>query len=430
MQKQILAGLVTLSLISCSPLDLLIGLDNHTEPSGTTDVSSDDVGSNTPDSPNTPDVPVDIESPHSTTPIATEPKSCSTIALESTFDMGSDMWQVVGDAEGGGGAPDYVTTGGNPGGYISADDDAAGGTWYWSAPLKFLGNQSGAYGKTLSFDLKQSSTSSQFDNTDLIIEGNGITLALDLSSNPDTDWTAYSVRLDTSSDWKHDSLEGATASAEEIKMVLGSLDRLWIRGEYVDGRDTGGLDNVRMLSNACATTGQSSASGSVVSSFSMENDGWLVVGDAEGGGGEPDYVTTGGNPGGYLSADDDAAGGTWYWSAPEKFLKDQSRAYGKTLSFDLKQSSTSSQFDNTDLILEGNGITLALDLSSNPDTDWTAYSVRLDSSSDWKHDSLEGATTSAEEIKMVLSSLDRLWIRGEYVDGRDTGGLDNVVLER
>ena len=53
----------------------------------------------------------------------------------------------------------------------------------------------------------------------------------------------YSVALDSSADW----FVGNTAAVQtEIATVLGSLTRLRIRGEYISGPDTGGLDNVSL----------------------------------------------------------------------------------------------------------------------------------------------------------------------------------------
>jgi len=169
--------------------------------------------------------------------------------ISSTFDTGIDNWLVVGDATSA--EPNYVTTGGNPGGYASADDTAAGGVWVWSAPAKFLGNQATSYGKMLRFDLKQSSLNSQFDDSDVIISGTDITIALDLPNNPGTDWTHYDVLLNETLEWKIDNINsGVLASATEITAVLADITSLKIRGEYVSGSDTGGLDNVILETDA------------------------------------------------------------------------------------------------------------------------------------------------------------------------------------
>lgn len=165
----------------------------------------------------------------------------------------------------------------------------------------------------------------------------------------------------------------------------------------------------------------------ITSTFDTDVDGWLISGDATSA--IPNFIAEGGNPGGYASADDTAAGGVWVWSAPEKFLGNQSESFGKELSFDLKQSSLDSQFDDSDIIITGNGITIIFDLASNPGLDWTHYSVRFNTTNLWKINNLFGEPATDAQILSVLSNISSLKIRGEYVSGSDTGGIDNVILQ-
>ncbi|MDO8367328.1 MAG: hypothetical protein Q7T20_11050 [Saprospiraceae bacterium] len=55
------------------------------------------------------------------------------------------------------------------------------------------------------------------------------------------------------------------------------------------------------------------------STFSLNDEGWRVVGDAQGPSTIPNYDSMGGNPGGYCHAVDDVSGDYWYWSAPVCF---------------------------------------------------------------------------------------------------------------
>ena len=172
--------------------------------------------------------------------------------ISSDFITDAEDWIVVGDATSA--FPQYVADGGNSGGFISADDTSTGGVWYWSAPAKFLGDQSNSFGKTLSFDLKQSSINAQFDTDDLMISNDEITIVYDLADNPGTDWTSYSVILDTINAWQVGSIiDGQFASSEQIMAVLSNISSLKIRGEYVNGADTGGLDNVILAQTTMAT---------------------------------------------------------------------------------------------------------------------------------------------------------------------------------
>jgi len=164
--------------------------------------------------------------------------------VQSTFDSDKEGWKVFGDATSS--EPTYVATGGNPGGYLLANDRAVGGIWYWKAPAKFMGNHSGAYGDTLSYDLRQTPTSSQINRVDIFLVGGGITLVYDTSYNPGLNWTPYSIGLTETAGWDIGSLGGAAPTQAQMQQVLGNITDLQIRGEFVNGNDTGRLDNVVM----------------------------------------------------------------------------------------------------------------------------------------------------------------------------------------
>lgn len=165
-----------------------------------------------------------------------------------------------------------------------------------------------------------------------------------------------------------------------------------------------------------------------ISTFESGDEGWTLLGDAEGGRSEPDYNPSDGNPGAFVSADDDTLGGIWFWKAPPKFHGDFESAYGLTFTFDLTQSSLSQQInDERDVIFIGNGGTLIwFDTPMNPDIDWTSYSITLSASAGWMLNDDSPAPESV--IRDVLADLEDIQIRGEFVNGPDTGGLDNVVL--
>lgn len=168
--------------------------------------------------------------------------------VRSSFDDGPEEWTVAGDAQGESDVPDHHDEGGDPGGYVSAEDDGEGETWYWNASPAYLGDKEAYYGGTLSFDLRQSSTTSQFQNTDVVLLGeDGDVLTHDFgdaSQHPGENWTAYEVPLEASAWTVGNETDGAAANASDMREVLGDLDEVWIRGEYVTGSDTGGLDDV------------------------------------------------------------------------------------------------------------------------------------------------------------------------------------------
>jgi hypothetical protein len=172
---------------------------------------------------------------------------CSGVAaaatVSSTFDSDAEGWLISGDAVSG--IPTWVANGGNPGGHIEADDSVAGGVWYFDAPAKFLGGLPGAYGGTLSFDLRQTGSGSQFQAADVILNGAGLELRIDAGPNPLPvgTWVSYSLALTEAAGWTNG---GAAASQSDLLAVLGALDRLRIRGEFISGSDTGRLDNVAL----------------------------------------------------------------------------------------------------------------------------------------------------------------------------------------
>ena len=63
-------------------------------------------------------------------------------------------------------------------------------------------------------------------------------------------WVSYSVDLTVVAGWQkvasRTSVSGTPASAVEIASVLGDLDSLLIRGEFISGSDQGRLDNVTL----------------------------------------------------------------------------------------------------------------------------------------------------------------------------------------
>ena len=137
--------------------------------------------------------------------------------------------------------------------------------WYWLAPRKYLGDKSHFFGRYLRFDLKQSDTSRQFANPDVWLLGAGGTRLVYFDqdnyddSYPRTSWPSYLIKLDRAANWKIEPQSGFSVYTEpflaqwsrarladdtDIERVLGSLDGLYIRGEFRTGPDSGSLDTV------------------------------------------------------------------------------------------------------------------------------------------------------------------------------------------
>jgi hypothetical protein len=173
-------------------------------------------------------------------------RGCQNKEITSYFNQDDEGWRVIGDAQGESAIPSYINKNGNPGGFISANDNIAGGVWYWSAPDKFLGNKSSAYGKKISFSLKQSSTDNQFDADDLVLVGANMKIVYNTSVNPEKNWTEYSVTLSEHEGWTYNNVNGDKVNRNDLKKILSDLTAIYIRGEYVTGEDTGGLDSVTL----------------------------------------------------------------------------------------------------------------------------------------------------------------------------------------
>jgi hypothetical protein len=335
-------------------------------------------------------------------------------SVYSDFTANNDGWMIVGSQSNY--QPVFYSTGGNPGGYICEDNNADPGIWYFKAPSKYYGDRSGAYNRTLSFDLMLTDTTSQIEDVDVSITGAGITLVINLPHDTTDGWQHFLTLLNENSGWHIGTLTGQAPSYQDFINVLTNLTQIEIRGKFTNASGSGCLDNVYL------------AASSPVSTFDTDYEGWRVIGDAQGGSGMPNYHSTGGNPGGYLSAVDDAVGGTWYWQAPGKFLGDKSGTYGQYLRFDLKQSDLINQFDNYDIIMQGPSYNLVFNTPNNPDTSWTSYSILMSETAGWRINDTLGDVPSQQQFQSVLSNLQNLYIRGEFIVGDDSGCIDNVKL--
>ncbi len=164
------------------------------------------------------------------------------------------------------------------------------------------------------------------------------------------------------------------------------------------------------------------------SDFNTDSEGWLVAGDSASA--SPTYFATGGNPTGFVRGTDLAVGGVWTWDAPAKFLGDKSGSYGFPLTYDLRMRGNGSLFDDSDVTLNGGGLSLHFDQTASVPADvaWTSYSVVLSESAPWRVGSLSGPIATQADVQAVLTNLTRLQIRGEFITGPDNGDLDNVVL--
>jgi hypothetical protein len=158
--------------------------------------------------------------------------------------------------------------------------------------------------------------------------------------------------------------------------------------------------------------------------FESSRQGWSVSGDT--GESEPHRHAAGGDPGGYISHVDEAAGETWYFRAPESVLRQLAAAEHGTLSYSLKQSAEIPGVLDDDVIIVGPAGRLSFRFPTSPGTGWTPFSVKLTTAAGWRFN--WNARATQEQIRRVLANPTSLEIRGEYYTGPDEGALDTVVL--
>ena len=156
----------------------------------------------------------------------------ATVISSSTFDTDSEGWSVAdwnstASSIVGTYPVTYNASGGNPGGYISSTDPS-GNDFRFAAPMKFLGDQTAAYGGSLQldmFDQSQPTVSSYL----VTLTGAGLRLYSPYVNPPNTTFTSYTVPL-TPSGWLLNDLgSGVQPTVTQMQTVLGSLDGLYIR---------------------------------------------------------------------------------------------------------------------------------------------------------------------------------------------------------
>ena len=159
--------------------------------------------------------------------------------ISSTFDMGPESWSAL-DQQTGDYTASWQSTGGNPGGFLQGTENIArGGTGYFIAPGKFLGNLSAYAGGTLTYDLKVIDGSDYFSDVDVIISNGANSVSWSSHINPvGQGWLPFQVQLDQAN------------FGSNLASILSNVTKFQIRGEFINGPEAEGLDNVLLSSPA------------------------------------------------------------------------------------------------------------------------------------------------------------------------------------
>ena len=156
-----------------------------------------------------------------------------------------------------------------------------------------------------------------------------------------------------------------------------------------------------------------------VSQFESSTEGWTFFND----GTNLQYVASGGNPGGYLQVTDAGDGRIWWFQAPTAWNGNWSSLVGGALKFDIKIVSQSGSALSDDEVRIYSGSDYAA---------WNASNANL-SSGVWTHMSTmllasNFTMVGSKTFEQVMSNVTQFLIRGEYISGADTEGLDNVMV--
>ena len=166
-------------------------------------------------------------------------------AAVSTFDHDDEGWTTCNFDFGGSVASGFDRPTYSSEGYVSTGD-----VDFWcflAAPSKFLGDQSGAFGTSLTYD-----TSVDLNDgmayPSAILQGGGRTL-FSVGNAPGPSWTPTAIPLFGSA-WSESFLPGgAPVGDAELRGVLGGLTGLFIEADWVNDQSTSEttrLDNVRL----------------------------------------------------------------------------------------------------------------------------------------------------------------------------------------
>ncbi len=172
------------------------------------------------------------------------------------------------------------------------------------------------------------------------------------------------------------------------------------------------------------------ASAEVVWSFDTDTQGWGTLNDAR----EFAWDGASGQPAGSIRARDIGDGRIWYFSAPVVDISNAASMYGGEIAWDVLgiQGNQASFGGRADVMLVGGGLSIGIDVGAQPvNGQWTSWSAAVSEAGGWRvvtslSSGALGASVTEAEIRTVLADLSGFYIQGEYTNGADRAGLDNV----
>jgi hypothetical protein len=175
----------------------------------------------------------------------------------------------------------------------------------------------------------------------------------------------------------------------------------------------------------------SPVSAEIISNFSESSEGWTVVDiDPTPLTNPPTITDTYGAASwsGLYIYTGDRTGNATYFSAPAKFLGDQSTAFGTPFSYDMFVAGSTAEA-SIDLLLVGSEMTLIGDLRTpSSSLVWETFEIPLVGTS-FALNAVGGDPATDDNVRAVLTDLTGLYILADHVPGYEDTYLDNVRLQ-
>jgi gliding motility-associated-like protein len=175
--------------------------------------------------------------------------------ITSDFNVNADGWSCSDNNLTSPLTVNHASTGGNPGGFISAGTISSQ-PFFFTSPAKFAGDVAYfSYGQELTFDMQLSyvattHSASTLGDVQLRIAG-GQVLAINLPTFPAQApaWSTHTIKLDETAGWRLGSTSGPLATQANMLSYLSQVHSFRLSIDYTDGAVStfsGAIDNVRL----------------------------------------------------------------------------------------------------------------------------------------------------------------------------------------
>ncbi len=323
--------------------------------------------------------------------LSSAPIDVITSNLLSTFDADLEGWSADGD-----GRLEWTETGGNPGGYCLGIDGATGPLWHFVTPEAWTGNWINL--TWLQFKMKSVTGATWSERPLICLTGmNGIELWA-TNTVPDDSWTPYGLAL---------TPERFGTDTATFNSVITYVKHLRIYGEVGSGVDRAALDTFGLYTERPSPTWPERSS-----TFDTDAEDWRNLNGIT-----LSWQAEGGQPDGYLRGDNDGSG-IWHYVSPESWNGDWTGYQSLRFDHIILYGFNAGWANPTFYIVGANNQTLEWK-GPEASNSWVRFEVNLSPD-------LFGVDQATYDA--VMERVVEVCIRGEYVNGSESEGLDNVHL--